>query len=104
MDASEFEDGYLGGWASVAGNAPPPPSPTCPPADQRGGNSPFALGYEYGRSDALERVKAVSGFQSDLALAIEGGSEQTPDLGLSPQCVRTRRKALLSRRELELMP
>ena len=67
MDGSEFEDGYLAGWASVAGNAPPPPSPTCPPADQREGRSLFALGYEHGRSDALKRGKAVSGGESDRA-------------------------------------
>lgn len=61
MDGSEFEDGYLSGWASMAGNAPPPASPACPPEDQRGGKTPFALGYEHGRNDALERVNAASG-------------------------------------------
>ena len=30
MDQSDFEDGFLGGWATVAGNRPPPASPTCP--------------------------------------------------------------------------
>ena len=57
MDQSDFEDGYLGGWSTVAGNRPPPPSPTCPPEDQRGDKTAFQVGFEYGRADAHEQFQ-----------------------------------------------
>lgn len=53
-----FEGGYRDGWGSVAGTAPMPECPACPPADELRGKSAFQLGLEYGRADALERVKS----------------------------------------------
>lgn len=50
-----FKDGYRDGWGSAAGNAPMPDCPTCPPAEEWRGKTAFQLGFEYGRSDALER-------------------------------------------------
>jgi hypothetical protein len=57
MKDGSFEDGYRDGWGTVAGDAPPPTCPTCPPIDERGGKSEFQLGFEYGRADALERFQ-----------------------------------------------
>ena len=57
MTAHSFEDGYRDGWGSVAGDAPLPANPTAPPPDEPDGKTPFQLGFEYGRADALERFK-----------------------------------------------
>jgi hypothetical protein len=51
-----FESGYRDGWGSVAGGAPMPECPTCPPAEEWIGKSAFQLGFEYGRADALEQA------------------------------------------------
>jgi len=52
-----FEAGYRDGWGSLAGTAPMPECPTCPPAEDWSGKTAFQLGFEYGRADALERFK-----------------------------------------------
>lgn len=52
-----FEEGYRDGWGSVAGNAPWPDCPTCPAAEEWKGKTAFHLGFEHGRTDALERSK-----------------------------------------------
>ncbi|MGI8610759.1 MAG: hypothetical protein ACR2KH_00555 [Sphingomicrobium sp.] len=56
-----FEGGYRDGSGSVAGNVPMPECPTCPPAEEWRDKTPFQLGFEYGRADALERLKPGSG-------------------------------------------
>jgi hypothetical protein len=53
-----FKAGYRDGWGSVAGNASMPESPTCPFAEEWRGKTAFQLGFEYGRSDALEQVQS----------------------------------------------
>jgi hypothetical protein len=55
-----FEDGYRDGWGSVAGTAPMPECPTCPPSEEWTGKTAFQLGVEYGRADALERFEPSS--------------------------------------------
>ena len=57
MDNRTYEDGYCDGWRTVAGDEPTPDSPTRPPEEEWHGKAPFQLGFEYGRSDALERFK-----------------------------------------------
>jgi hypothetical protein len=57
MRVGTFADGYRDGWGSVAGEAPAPTCPTCAPPEEWGDKTPFQLGYEYGRADALERFK-----------------------------------------------
>lgn len=52
-----FEGGYRDGWESVAGTAPMPECPTCPPAGEWRGKSAFQLGFEYGRAEGLERFQ-----------------------------------------------
>ncbi len=52
-----FKDGYRDGWGSVAGTAPMPKCPTCPPAKEWSGKTAFQLGFEYGRADALEQFQ-----------------------------------------------
>ena len=52
-----FKAGYRDGWGSVVGNAPMPDCPTYPPAEEWKGKTAFQLGFEYGRSDALEQVQ-----------------------------------------------
>jgi hypothetical protein len=54
MGDRTFEDGYLDGWMSVAGDALVPPNPTRPPPGERADEQ---AGFEYGRADALERYR-----------------------------------------------
>jgi hypothetical protein len=56
MTEGTFEDGYLDGWRSVAGDEPLPADPTRPPEEERC-DAPFNLGFSYGRADALERYQ-----------------------------------------------
>lgn len=57
MRHESFEEGCRDGWGSVAGAEPLPAKPTRPPPDEPDGKTPFQLGFEYGRADALERFK-----------------------------------------------
>jgi hypothetical protein len=59
MTKGTFEDGYLDGWRSVAGDEPLPADPTRPPDDYSSDVS-FELGFNYGRADALERYQPGS--------------------------------------------
>lgn len=54
MAERSFEEGYREGWTGVAGDAPLPSDPTCPP---EGEARDYAVGFRYGRADALERFK-----------------------------------------------
>jgi len=54
-----FEEGYLDGWISVAGNEPLPDNPTRPPEEEIE-IEPFQLGFFYGRADALEGFQPSS--------------------------------------------
>ena len=60
MTKGTFEEGYLDGWVSVAGDEPLPANPTRPPAEQDSETEPFQLGFFYGRADALERFQPSS--------------------------------------------
>lgn len=57
MTSGSFNEGYLDGWRSVAGNAPVPKNPTLPPTDEQTNMTEFQLGFDYGRADALEQFK-----------------------------------------------
>ena len=54
MPEGAYQDGYRAGWEGVAGAAPLPPNPTRP---TEAGLDDYALGFKYGRADALERFK-----------------------------------------------
>lgn len=58
MGERTFDDGYLDGWMSVAGDALLPPDPTRPPPGDR---ADYQAGFEYGRADALERFTPGNG-------------------------------------------
>jgi len=59
MTEGTFEDGYLDGWRSVAGDEPLPDNPTRPP-DEDDSADRFDIGFHYGRADALERYQPGS--------------------------------------------
>jgi hypothetical protein len=60
MTKGTFDEGYRDGWASVAGDAPLPPDPSRPNADEESTTEPFELGFLYGRADALERFQPTA--------------------------------------------
>ena len=60
MTKGTFEEGYLDGWASVAGDAPLPQDATRPEAGDNSELEPFQLGFLCGRADALERFQPTS--------------------------------------------
>ena len=57
MMKGTFEEGYGDGWASVAGEAPLPKCPTCPPREEWAGKTAFQLGFEYGRARCARAVQ-----------------------------------------------
>ena len=59
MTKGTFDEGYMDGWLSVAGDHPLPANPTRPSVEE-GQMEPFQLGFFYGRSDALERFQPSS--------------------------------------------
>ena len=54
MTEGIYEEGYRAGWEGVAGTAPLPPNPTRPTEAKA---DDYALGFKYGRADALEQFK-----------------------------------------------
>ncbi len=50
-----FNEGYRDGWQSVVGIRPMPADRTRAPPDASGNLTPFELGFENGRVDALEQ-------------------------------------------------
>jgi hypothetical protein len=53
-----YDEGYRDGWESVAGLRPLPGDPTPP---QAGEPRDYELGFQYGKSDALERYEPTGG-------------------------------------------